>query len=175
MSKYSIEDKKKYIELIKTGKHSIRSAAKELGISKSVGERWLKIHESLGVEGLITDSIKPGKNYSFEFKLNGVKYKQENHLSLNQASIDLRISSGSLARWEKIYLEEGDVGFMPKVRNLQPKVMKNKESKLSSSTEKGNHELIYENDKLKAEIAYLKKCIALAQAKTKSETKKRLQ
>ena len=75
MSKYNLEDKKKYIELIKTGKHSIRSAAKELGISKSVGERWLKIYESLGIEGLTTDNIKQVKNYSFEFKLNGVKYK----------------------------------------------------------------------------------------------------
>jgi len=49
MTKYNIEDKKKYIELIKSGKHSVRSAAKEAGVSKSVGERWWKTYESLGL------------------------------------------------------------------------------------------------------------------------------
>ena len=112
--------------------------------------------------------------YDNKLKLNGVKYKQDNHLSLNQASIDIGILSGTLARWEKIYLEEGEVGFMQKVKNLQPKVMKNKESKLSSSTEKGIKKLTSENDKLTAEVAYLKKCIALAQEKTKLQTKKKL-
>lgn len=174
MIKYNTEDKKKYIELMKTGKHSLRSAAKELGISKSVGERWLKIYESLGMEGLVKDKIKNGKNYSFEFKLNEVKYKQENHLSLNQASMDIGISSGSLYRWEKIYFEEGELGFTLKVKDLSSKAMKNKKSELSTTTDQSKEELVNENEKLKVEVAYLKKCIALAQTNTKSQTKRRL-
>ena len=174
MIKYTIEDKRKYIELIKSGKHSLRSAGKEAGVSKSVGERWWKTYESVGFDALLKKTTG-SKNFSSEFKLNGIKYMQENHLSLNQASIDLGISSNTLARWEKIYLEEGEMGFYPKEKSLKHKTMKkNEDSKLSISNKETKEDLIKKNEKLEAEIAYLKKCIALVQEKTKSQTKKKL-
>lgn len=76
MSKYSIEDKRKYIKLIETGKHSIRSAAKEVGASKSVGERWLKTYQSLGIEALIKKPRNHYTKYSSEFKLYAIEYKK---------------------------------------------------------------------------------------------------
>ena len=51
---------------------------------------------------------------------------------------------------------------------------KNEDSKLSISNKETKEDLIKKNEKLEAEIAYLKKCIALVQEKTKSQTKKKL-
>jgi len=85
----------------------------------------------------------------------------------------LGISATTLARWEQIYLEEGEEGLAAIAKSRPSKAMKNKESKLDSSTDKAKEELIIENERLRVEIAYLKKCIALAQKKKKLQAKKR--
>lgn len=171
MSKYSIEDKKKYIKLIESGKHSIRSAAKEIGVSKSVGERWLKTYKALGIEALIKKPRNHYTKYCSEFKLYAIEYKKDNHLSFNQASADLGVAIATLTRWEQIYLEEGEEGLSVSANRRPYKTMKNRESKINSS--KGKEELIEENERLRAEIDYLKKCIALTQEKGKPQTKKK--
>jgi len=171
MSKYSIEDKRKYIKLLESGKHSIRSAAKEVGVSKSSGERWWKIYQSLGIEALVKKSKNFSRNYSSEFKLHAIKYKKDNHLSINQAAADLGVAVSTLTKWEQIYLKQGEEVFSVKLNRKPYKTIKSKESKINSSTEK--EELIAENERLRAEIDYLKKCIALTQEKKKLRAKKK--
>lgn len=171
MSKYSIEDKRKYIKLIESGKHSIRSAAKEVGVSKSVGERWWKTYQSLGIEALTKKQRNHSTNYSSEFKLHAIKYKRDKNLSFNQAAADLGVAITTLTRLEQIYLEQGEEGLSMNANRRPYKTMKNKGSKINSSTEK--EELIAENERLRAEIDYLKKCIALTQEKRKLQTKKK--
>lgn len=176
MSKYNNEDKKIYIELMESAKHSIRSAAKEAGIPKSVGERWWKTYQSLGMEFLLNKSTIKSQNYSLEFKLHGIKYRKDKKLSLNQAAADLGITADALARWEKLYFEEGEAVFCIKMNEKPPRAMKNKEYKdykANSLTEKEAKELIAENERLRAEIDYIKKCIALTQQKRKSQAKKK--
>lgn len=173
MSKYNDEDKKKYIELMESAKHSIRSAAREAGVSKSAGERWWKTYQSLGMEFLLNKSKVRIKNYSLEFKLHGIKYRKDNQLSLNQAAADLGITASVLANWEKLYFEEGEAVFSIKTNEKPPKAMKNKEYRATSLTQKETKELILENERLRAELDYIKKCIALTQQNEKSKVKKK--
>lgn len=161
MTKYSIKVKRELIEMIEHKNHSIGSAAKALGITKPMAQRWMKMYEHHGYEGLI---IKRG-TYSGEFKINVVEYMHENHLSLQEASARYGIPSRStLVKWERIYNEEGAKGLMIDKRSRPRKDMsrKPKDEKMAKGAE---DDLITEVQRLRAENAYLKKYNALVQEK----------
>ena len=161
MTKYSIETKRELIEMIENKNHSIGSAAKALGITKPMAQRWMKMYEHHGYEGLI---IKKG-TYSGEFKISVVEYMHENHLSLQEASARYGIPSRStLVKWERIYYEEGAKGLMTDKRGRPRKDM-NKKPKSSKISKEKEEDLISENQRLRAENAYLKKYNALVQEK----------
>ena len=56
MTKYNIETKRNLIEMIENKNHSIGSAAKALGITKPMAQRWMKMYEHHGYEGLIAEN-----------------------------------------------------------------------------------------------------------------------
>lgn len=174
MTKFNLETKKKFIELVESNKHSIGSASKEIGISESVGKRWWKMYNNHGYEGLI---MKSG-SYSGEFKLNAVKYMHNNHLSINEASAKLGIpSDATLLMWERIYYEEGEEGLLAERRGRPKKPMNNKSIKLPNNkniSKETEEDLIAEVQRLRAENAYLKKYNALVQEKQSLRVKKKL-
>ena len=103
MAKYTIETKKRLIELTEK-EHTIRSAAKELGVTISIAQRWIQMYEFHGNEGL----LKKSGTYTGEFKIEVVEYMHENHLSIREASAKYGIPSAStLLKWERIYYEKG--------------------------------------------------------------------
>lgn len=171
MTKFNEEIKKKFIELMESKKHSISSAANEIGISISVGKRCWKMYNNHGYEGLI---MKSG-NYSGEFKVNAVKYMHENHLSINEASANLGIPShATLLKWERIYYEEGEEGLLVEKRGRPNKSMSKNTTKTPKNSSKEKEEdLIAEVQRLRAENAYLKKYNALVQEKQRLQTKKK--
>lgn len=171
MTKFNEEIKKKFIELMESNKHSTVSAAKELGISRSVGKRWWKMYSNHGYEGLI---MKSG-SYSGEFKLNAVKYMHNNNLSINEASARLGIpSNATLLMWERIYYEEGDEGLLIEKRGRPKKSMNKNSMKTPKNISKEREEdLIAEVQRLRAENAYLKKYNALVQEKQSLQAKKK--
>ena len=146
------------MSLILEGNHSIRSAAKQSQVSKSMVMRWYTMYEIHGVKGL---SMKSG-SYSGAFKLHVVEYMHTNNISMREASAKFGIPSRStLLKWERIYYEEGANGLMrskrgrpPKNNNHKPTIKKNIEE-----------DLIAEIQQLRAENAYLKKYNALVQEK----------
>lgn len=165
MTKYGIETKRKLVEIVERGKHSISSAAKELGISKALATRWMKMYEFHGYEGLVMKS----KSYTGKFKVNVVEYMHANHLSVKESSAKFGIPSAStLLKWERIYYEEGAKGLMTDKRGRPRKSMDNKpkEKKLKKETEE---DLVAEVQRLRAENAYLKKYNALVQEKERLE------
>jgi len=102
MTKYNDKIKRDFIESVKSNKHSLASAAKELGVNESAGKRWWKIYSIHGVKGL---NMKSG-TYTGEFKVNAVKYMHNNMLSGREASARLGIPSDvTLLKWERIYYE----------------------------------------------------------------------
>ena len=165
MTKYTVETKKKLIELIEKKNHSINSAARELGVSKSIAKRWMKMYQAHGYEGLIMKK----RSYSGEFKINVVEYMHKNYMSLEEASAKYGIPAPStLAKWERIYYEEGAIGLTTDNRGRPRKNMskKPKEKKISKGVEE---DLIAEIQRLRAENAYLKKYNALVQEKKNIE------
>ena len=166
MEKFSLELKKELVSLVIGNKCGIKKAAKKFGVSHNLAKRWVKMYQHHGESGL---SMKSG-TYSGEFKTNAVEYMHKNHLSIQEASACWGIPGPTtLARWERIYQEEGPEALFLERRgrhNIMKKPLNEKQNK----TEK---DLLDEIEKLKAEVAYLKKYNALVQAKKESRTKKK--
>lgn len=173
MTKYNIELKKKFIELMEYNNYSIGTASKELGISVSMGKRWWKMYQAHGYEGL---SMKSGK-YSGEFKVHVVKYMHENHLSVNEASAMFGIPSDStLFKWDCIYTMKGESGLLVEKRGRPRKNDMEKEKpklECNSNNSETKDDLMLEVKRLRAEVAYLKKSIALKEEKRILQTKKK--
>ncbi len=150
MTKFNLELKKKFIEMIESNNYSIGNASKELGISDSSGERWWKMYQIHGYKGL---SMKTGK-YSGEFKIHVVKYMYENHLSVSEASAMFGIPSHeTLLKWESIYTLEGESGLMTEKRG-RPRKIKKIELEDNFNDNEANEDIMLEVKRLRAEIAY---------------------
>ena len=165
MTKYSISIKKQIVELVREKGCSIYEASKIMGVSKSLASRWLRMYEHHGYEGLI---LKHGA-YSGKFKIDAVEYMHNNKLSIKEASARLGIPSHStLLKWERIYYNQGEDGLLKVNRGRPRKNMtkKTEEVKLPKKTEE---DLIEEVQRLRAEVAYLKKYNALVQKEERLE------
>ena len=98
----------------------------------------------------------PNKCYTPEFKKLVVERMQEAHLSYREAAELYNISCHkSVARWHRIYLEEGPEGLEVERRG---RGSTGRPQKLSAEVEA---DLIAENQRLRMENAYLKKLQAL--------------
>lgn len=171
MTKYSVETKKKLIELVEQKGYSISGAAKELEVSEPLARRWYTLYTHHGYEGLV---IKK-HSYDGKFKVEVVEYMHKNRLSINEASAKFGIpSDATLLNWERIYYEQGAKGLLIDRRGRPRKGMhkdknKPKKPKLSEDVER---DLIAEIQYLRMENAYLKKYNALVQEKRKLREKK---
>ena len=173
MIKFDLELKKKFVALMESNKYSINTTANELGISVSSGKRWWRMYQLHGDEGLSMKS----RTYSGEFKRHVVKYMHENHLSVREASAMFDIPShATLLKWKQIYTMEGESVLLIENRGRPRKYdMKKDKIKLEDNSN-NNHtkeDLILEVKRLRAEVAYLKKSIALKEEKRSLQTKKR--
>jgi transposase-like protein len=101
--------------------------------------------------------------YSPEFKISVVKAIRENGLGYREAArefgIGTSVESGKslIIKWERIYLEEGEAGLMEERRGRKST---GRPKKLKPEVEE---DLIAENQRLRAEVEYLKKLDALVQ------------
>jgi transposase len=102
MMKHDYEKKKRCIELISKKHYSIRSVAKELGVAKSLVQRWWKIYEYHGMKGLMA---KP-RTYDGKFKVYAVEYMCNNNLSACEAAAQLGIpNDATLLTWKQTFLK----------------------------------------------------------------------
>lgn len=101
----------------------------------------------------------PNKKYSGEFKQMVVETMRREHLSFDQTQRRFEIRGNSrVAAWERIYLEEGPEGLYIERRGRAMGKRKGKKPDLDKKVEE---DLIAENQRLRAEVAYLKKLNAL--------------
>ena len=99
---------------------------------------------------------KPNKRYTPEFKKLVVETMHKEHLSYVEAARRFEVSQDTVvARWERIYLEEGPEGLSLERRG---RGSKGRPRKLPRETEE---DLLAEVQRLRAENAYLKLLQAL--------------
>lgn len=166
MPKYTKEFKIKLVlEYLSGESGGIKSIAKIYSIPKSTLELWINQYKSKGFDNL-SKKLK-NNNYTSEFKLSVIQYRQINNTSLRETADHFNLVNGSMVyRWEKAYQERGLSGLEDNRGRPKKEMTKsNKKSKLNipiSETER--EELIRlreENRLLKMKIIYEKKLRAL--------------
>ncbi len=118
------------------------------------------------------------KKYSPEFKLSVIMDMRNNHLSYSetvrkywgtQTKAETANYRFTLRNWERIYLEEGEIGFMEEKRGRKSTGRPRKKP-LDKNVEE---DLIAENQRLRMENECLKKLNALVQERIEREQKKK--
>ena len=109
---------------------------------------------------------KPNKRYTPEFKIKVVETMQKEGMSYCETARQYDISNHHIvARWERIYLEEGADGLRIERRGRKAT---GRPTKLKKEVEE---DLIAEVQRLRAENAYLKKMNALVAERVRQEKK----
>lgn len=114
---------------------------------------------------------KFNEKYSADFKLCVILDMRGNHLGYNETVRKYNLGNDQtggaramVKRWERIYLEEGELGLMKERRGRTPKGGRSKKP-LEPSIEEDliaeNQRLKEQNERLQMEIDYLKKLDAL--------------
>ena len=111
-----------------------------------------------------------GKPYSGEFKQKVVEDMRKNGLSTREAAEKYGIGKTQTNNWDRIYLEEGVEGLYIDRRGRSSNTRKVRPPKLEKQVEE---DLIAENQRLRAEVAYLKKLNALVSEKELREKKRK--
>ncbi len=110
---------------------------------------------------------KPNRRYTPEFKNMVVETMRREKLSYKETAREFEIPQGdkTVAKWERIYLEEGKEGFCVERRGRKST---GRPPKLKKDVEE---DLIAEVQRLRAENAYLKKLNALVAERVRQEKK----
>ena len=108
----------------------------------------------------------PNNRYTPAFKEMVVKRIREENLGYNEAEREYGIAHGMIQKWERIYLTEGLEGLALERRGRSSK---GRPSKLPKEVEE---DLLAENQRLRAELAYLKKLQALVLEEERHQSKK---
>ena len=166
MPKYTKEFKIKLVKEYLSGNSGGREmVAKKYDIPYSTMRNWINKYKSGGFDNL-SKKLK-NNNYTSEFKLSVIQYRQINNTSLRETveHFDL-VNESMVCRWEKTYQEHGLSGLEDKRERPKKDMTKtNNKSKLNTPiNETEKEELIRlreENRLLKMKIIYEKKLQAL--------------
>lgn len=102
LSKYTVEQKLKVLQLIEEGNHSIQEIRKIYGVSKQSILHWQVKYETEGIEGL--QDSKRWRRYPKELKLAAVQDYLDYGLSLREVLGKYQIRSSSvLKKWVQKY------------------------------------------------------------------------
>ena len=112
------------------------------------------------------------KKYSAEIKESVILDMREHHLGLVETEKKYSIDHHSIARWERIYLEEGAEGLMKERRGRACATSGTRKGRPPKLDKKVEEDLIAENQRLRMEIEYLKKLSALVLAEERKNGKK---
>lgn len=152
MAKYSYEQKLQVVLDVVENQKSNSEAAGRIGACKGDAQKWVGLYREFGVEGLM---IKR-RSYDGQFKIEVIEYMHEHKLSNRETAAKFGIPvHGTVAKWERIYYEEGPQALFRDNRGRKKSMStsKPKKPKLDKKTEE---DLIAENQRLRMENAYLK-------------------
>jgi len=167
MVKFNLDLKIKVVTEYFSG-YGSTTLAKKYGIAnKSLILNWVHSFDLRGIKGL-----KPRRmnlNYSSQFKVQVLNWKNQNEASLPATALHFNLSSPStIWQWQRKFDEMGIVG-LERLRG-NPKMVNHKKQSKSKTDKKDTNEEIkrlkQENLMLKIQNEYLKKVEALAQKKS---------
>ena len=113
------------------------------------------------------------RKHSAEFKISVILDMREHQLGMMETERKYGINHQVIARWERIYLEEGAEGLMKERRGRACKATGTRKGRRPKLDRKVEEDLIAENQRLRMEIEYLKKLSALVLAEERENGKKR--
>ncbi|QXW97912.1 helix-turn-helix domain-containing protein [Rothia mucilaginosa] len=137
--------------------------ARKLGVSAATVREWQKTYHVIGKDGLLTMGIKHTK-YDYETKVAAAKAVVDGGMSKPEAMVRFGIASATpLKQWCRLYREGGAQALKPKPKG-RPKGLG-----AGAVPPTREEELAERVRKLEAQVAYLKKSIAL-KAHRRSQT-----
>ena len=141
------------------------STAKSLGMSAATVREWQKMYRVIGKGGLLAMGIKHTK-YDYETKVAAAKAVVDGGMSKPEAMVYFGIASVTpLKQWCRLYRQGGAQALKPKPKG-RPK------GSVRAVPPTREEELAERVRKLEAQVAYLKKSIALkAQRRSQTGTK----
>ena len=136
--------------------------ARRLGVSAETVREWQKMYRVIGRGGLLAMGVKQAR-YDYETKVAAARAVVDGGMSKPEAMMRFGIASAtSLKQWCRLYREGGAQALKPKPKG-RPK---------GSVPPTREEELTERVRKLEAQVAYLKKSIALkAQRRSQTGTK----
>ena len=139
--------------------------AKSLGISAATVREWQKMYHVIGKGRLLTMGIKRTK-YDYETKVAAARAVVDGGMSKPEAMVHFGIASATpLKQWCRLYRQGGAQALKPKPKG-RPK------GSVRAVPPTREEELTERVRKLEAQVAYLKKSIALkAQRRSQTGTK----
>lgn len=145
-----------------------KAVAGLLRISRSTVRKWLYTYRSVGVEGLMVMGSRHSA-YSFETKVAAARAVADEGASVAEAMSRFGVvSTTAMRRWVKAYREGGEEALRPRPKG-RPRGSGGGPRELTRE-----QELERQVQRLEAEVAYLKKSIAL-KAERRSRTARRRQ
>ena len=150
------------VEMFERG-FSYRLTARRLGVSAETVRGWQKTYRVIGKDGLLAMGVKHAR-YDYETKVAAARAVVEGGMSKPEAMTRFGIASAtSLKQWCRLYREGGAQALMPKPKGRP------KGSGMGAVPPTREEELAERVRKLEAQVAYLKKSIAL-KAHRRSQT-----
>ena len=153
--------RKQAVQMFEKGR-GYRLTAKRLGISAATVREWQKMYRVIGKGGLLAMGVKHTR-YDYETKVAAAAAVVDGGMSKPEAMVRFGIASTTpLKQWCRLYREGGAQALKPKPKG-RPKgaVPPTREEELEERVRK-----------LEAQVAYLKKSIALkAQRRSQTGTK----
>ena len=143
-----------------------RLTARKLGVSAATVREWQKMYHVIGRDGLLTMGIKRTK-YDYETKVAAAAAVVDGGMSKPEAMMRFGIASATpLKQWCRLYRQGGAQALKPKPKG-RPKGLG-----VGALPPTREEELEERVRKLEAQVAYLKKSIALkAQKRSQTGTK----
>ena len=149
------------VEMFERG-FGYRLTAGRLGVSAETVREWQKMYRVIGRGGLLAMGVKRAK-YDYETKVAAARAVVDGGMSKPEAMVRFGIASAtSLKKWCRLYREGGAQALKPKPKGRpNGAVPPTREEELEERVRK-----------LEAQVAYLKKSIALkAQRRSQTGTK----
>ncbi|MDQ0859135.1 transposase [Bacillus sp. V2I10] len=169
MAKFTEQEKVNAVKRYLNGIEGHKAIAKSIGVAHGVFHRWIQQYQYNGENAF----KKRYTTYSLDDKLKVLTYMNEHGTSLSETAAIFKIQSPStINRWKRLFDTQGVDGLIPREKGRSS--MKKENPKVSEIKEPvtGSIEALQaENERLRMELAYVKKLNALVQNKEKSPNK----